>query len=625
MRKRHIARVTPIACALLCASYVGAQQERSPFDFAGGSEPIVLRAGAESGAQILNNTTRPLSLAVSLIDVPAAGDRQLSAFVELDPKLSVPAAGEGTIVLRPRPDRTLEPGAALDAYLVVSDGASDTVRRRAVKLVAAERGGLAGQPEPKSLVASLKAAVHYWPWSDGGEVKVLNVPLPLDAKLPAAGGSYKLGETVAKLAASDGETALVRYERADAELPGGTSGLVLGFKSGGSPGEYAGEMLGVKGRDGKPVTLTVVSAHTWPLPALACFVGILGYYLMIRYLKVGRRVRELLEQEAGLRLSFVLAAQHFAEASAGRPYAADSIADDFSRRCVELRSKIRRLRLTNLLSMDEGSDAYKDVVKQLAELGAVARNWSSFAEGKLNPLDDRLRDARAGFSSRPPEVQQEVPAVAAAAVAVLAPTGPATIEDFGARAASADTLLPPLSSWRRLNTQAAAVWRRYQRIVEAADFAAREPESQEEIKEQRKDAYAAWRGLWIEESFDPVEVGQKLSDLNGQLAFLGIESGAVAHDAAAPPPHVEAAPDEQASQLSARVAGLARGRAGWDVFYLLLATAVAVHTGLGTYYYDKPFGTLRDYANLLVWGFGTKALLDMVTGALNRFWPAPGS
>lgn len=75
------------------------------------------------------------------------------------------------------------------------------------------------------------------------------------------------------------------------------------------------------------------------------------------------------------------------------------------------------------------------------------------------------------------------------------------------------------------------------------------------------------------------------------------------------------------STLAARVRSLARKRIGWDLFYFTLVTAVAIYSGLSTLYFDKPFGTLRDYLDMAVWGFSTKALLDMVTGAVNRFWP----
>lgn len=51
----------------------------------------------------------------------------------------------------------------------------------------------------------------------------------------------------------------------------------------------------------------------------------------------------------------------------------------------------------------------------------------------------------------------------------------------------------------------------------------------------------------------------------------------------------------------------------------VLAFVVALLTGLSTYYFGKPFGTMQDYVGLFLWGAGTKATLDIITSVLDKF------
>ncbi|MFN2587037.1 MAG: hypothetical protein ABR613_02805 [Actinomycetota bacterium] len=55
---------------------------------------------------------------------------------------------------------------------------------------------------------------------------------------------------------------------------------------------------------------------------------------------------------------------------------------------------------------------------------------------------------------------------------------------------------------------------------------------------------------------------------------------------------------------------------------LLLGTvALSIWGALTTLYFDNPFGTLRDYVSLVVWGLGAGAVLDLFNGALARLQP----
>jgi hypothetical protein len=68
----------------------------------------------------------------------------------------------------------------------------------------------------------------------------------------------------------------------------------------------------------------------------------------------------------------------------------------------------------------------------------------------------------------------------------------------------------------------------------------------------------------------------------------------------------------------------------WDHAVLILLFALAVYTGLTTLYFDKAFGTLRDYLSIFAWGAGSKAAVEVLGSVLDSIrarlaWPASTS
>jgi hypothetical protein len=47
-----------------------------------------------------------------------------------------------------------------------------------------------------------------------------------------------------------------------------------------------------------------------------------------------------------------------------------------------------------------------------------------------------------------------------------------------------------------------------------------------------------------------------------------------------------------------------------------------VVTGLQSYYFGIPFGTLKDYAGLFVWAVGTQAAIEALSAMLGRLIPS---
>lgn len=56
-----------------------------------------------------------------------------------------------------------------------------------------------------------------------------------------------------------------------------------------------------------------------------------------------------------------------------------------------------------------------------------------------------------------------------------------------------------------------------------------------------------------------------------------------------------------------------------DTASVLLASLIAVLTGLNTNYWSKPFGSLQDYAVLFLWAVGTKIGVDIIAAVTDRF------
>lgn len=608
---------------LLAAATAGARQERPPFEFAEAGA-LLFVPGQASEVWVLNNTTRPLALAVSLFDSNAAADGGgLSSFVEVAPAaLPVPEAGGAKLTLRVREKMTLEPGSPLTAYLVVYDGVSGKVQRRPVSVAA--KPATAPPDAPTSMVGTLKVTAYCWPYSDDCEV---DETLPLDRRMTREELSnfFKAQQTLARLSTARGGAALVTYE-GDAPKPAGdTTGVRLGFKSSDGPGEYTGKLpdikaVGEKLEDIKPVSLTVTSKHSVYCAALIVLAGILVYYLMQWYVNVLRKVSLLKQQEAELEAAFEEADEHFKRTAAESGHEAASIRVDFKEQAAALLTEIEKLRFNNFLRLDENSPAFKAIVTKLEALGALVGPWAAFFEDKLKPLADALAAADTDSASRPPGLAADVeaPAVALAAGVSLSPSAEMSIAVFKERAARVDSLAQRLASWRRLNEAAARVWVRFQAIVDdATTFEKLGPVKQDDIRAKREQELLIWSKLWTRDDFDPVQVRGSINDLEDYLAVVdGEKQPAVAAVVATAAP--KARPAEEASPAE-RAKRIGQVRFGLDLLHFLFTLAVAVYSTVVSFYFNQPWGTARDYLAAFVVGASTKLVLDTVLGALSRF------
>ncbi len=63
---------------------------------------------------------------------------------------------------------------------------------------------------------------------------------------------------------------------------------------------------------------------------------------------------------------------------------------------------------------------------------------------------------------------------------------------------------------------------------------------------------------------------------------------------------------------------VARERRALNLVVVGLISFVTVWTGLKALYFDQPFGTIRDYVTILLWGFGAQVALVAIAKGLDR-------
>jgi hypothetical protein len=88
--------------------------------------------------------------------------------------------------------------------------------------------------------------------------------------------------------------------------------------------------------------------------------------------------------------------------------------------------------------------------------------------------------------------------------------------------------------------------------------------------------------------------------------------------AEAPPAEARSASEQALEDPAAEAERIKRWRQFVNLIVVLVLGLAALWTGLTTLYFDKPFGTVRDYLNVLLWGFGVQVVLEGITAGVDR-------
>lgn len=649
LRIKTVLTLVPITLlVLLCSrgSLVYSQQPPPPFEFA---DPGEINLDPEKGSkvQLFNNTTKDLSITFSVVDKAADSPLLLSQVIDYPTTLTLHPGGVDILTLRVKPNTS---AGTYSAYLVAFVPSTDFVRRKEIKLTMPDSSTPASgdktKVKPPPLVSEWRTTVYYHPWSH--EV-TLRQPLPLVSGFDTKTLKLKESDLVATLVGKhDGETVLVRFtppkEGVYVDLP-----LSLDSNNCIEADEYIGETTAIrkdksdgKTTDSVPVKLTIVAAHHFYYPVIVIILGIALYYSMQRYLGVLRKVLSLKQQVMELERDYSNADHDFKASAKGQAYVKDSIEKDFKTKCDESLIWIKQLNKDNRFSFNEQNPVYKNLLTRLADLQGVVILWKDLARTGLNALRDGLATIHIAHASRPNDSDlTKKPAAMLTAERLLLPKTAMNTDELKVLSKQMGEILPRISKWMDQNSRAATSWEKLQAITKAEDFSSIDTLQQDEVKQAEKDARSQWRHLWTRDDYDPAVVSASLETFADIIARWGVHVPSVSRfrlalDGTERPAYlvfnerfdmnkaagIRSGKMEHTVSPERSIKTLELRMLEWDVFYFAIALAVAVVTGLRELYFDKPFGSVRDYLAVFIWGFATKAIVDTVTTAINRFLPA---
>lgn len=391
-------------------------------------------------------------------------------------------------------------------------------------------------------------------------------------------------------------------------------------------GTSSGDVYPAAYSDAPKFKLNVNVQDHWVCPVIVAGLGVTLAFLARRYLGVMRQLLGLRRDEAALSALLNASNTRFDQAAGAQAWAATTIdANDLTSQRSKLLSLVQSLGRSPATVLDDSNANWKEATalldllqKQIQEFGLLGPDLSLLAQSLGNAAA-----GRAATQARLAHVHAGAPAYQALAQPLLQPqTLPvATIE---ATRKKADDLRQFVDSWQQMNQRISQAYDRLLAVPAATKTANPNP-----ARDAGSGALNAWQALWVTKTaadIDGIASGTDLKNLEQNVWILE-QAAAVpaAAMAAAPgaPALVFAGARPARAGLSA-ASGRARARdyqdliSFGDTLGLIFAWIIAIITGLNTYYFGKPFGTVGDYGLLFVWAAGTKATLDILTAVADK-------
>jgi len=607
-----------LALALASASVALSQQAAQSLTLSG-SDPLRFKPGDEdAGLDVFNNTAAPLEgVTVKLVGTEQTKGKYLTDVVEMvapEPRRLDPASA---MTIKFRAKEGAEEG-EYTGYLVVYHAASNGAARRKIQLVVeTKKTGEAAAVKPQPLVKEWEVKVHKWPFLSQG----------LGTYLPVAHAQPKQEvEVIGYLQGSLGNVAEVRSTGKRSSLTDKADELELSFKGVDGPGIFTGKVdpLGTGSDDKDDVEMTVTVAHYFIFPVLFLVAGLfISLWFQQRYIGVLRPVWELGQKEAHLGTLFDNAQAKFSRESKDESYHDYTIEDDVRRKREELRGQLDALSQTTSGRLDESNPAYKKIADELNRLAAVFVEWGSFA-AKLLALKGAESGARAALvtASQPGFLPSRIsPRILTHAHSLLQGV-PLTISGFETRVAAVVAARSAAEAWQTLNDGVIVL----RDMLGTINFATLDEATKDEFPLVKKEVDSVWYDLWQVEDFKAEEVKKRLLEIHKSISLISAsqKSPQSAADAESRSLDRSFSINFERAEVPAddreRESFFRRRLLNVDLAYIALSLLVAVNTGLGQLYYDKPFGTLRDYLNVLLWGFAAQTLLSAFTAGLQHLW-----
>lgn len=545
-----------------------------------------------------------------------------------------PLLDNGSLIISLRLKSTLpiKPGIYLGSLLVSGD-ASDPAKKEANACIIRRQVQLI-VPYISPLIE--QATIHAYRMLPFTSLLWCNeCDVPLKSEFRSETTSIRKGTLLGVLKREQGGIATVLWTGQTGGSAGGALLLPLEVAGISHAGQYKGQLKlnpASEKAGNVDLTLNVADFVLWPILVVAFSIWL--SLRTQRYINVERLLWKLQEQEAALGVLFRESQRDFALAALDSPYASYSIAASITENRRRLREQIAALRASSSLTLDQTSETYKSIIatfKSLRELSAI---WVAFA-GDLRALETALK-TNGDVGKPPPGVNDNLPGLLASYAELLIGRE-ITVEQFLA-----------LQQDVRNAAMAATLWFTLKNRIEKdkellAQLKANEDKLTEESKAKLKSTALTLREvlgrLWVAKTVTELtdlimsggdldlterslraiagEIDDQIHQPGGTLSMTStLHDLQSLSDAFTPISDKSDAPAGDAERERYFATAIRR----WDTFMAWLAFIIAVLTGLNVYYLGKPFGTIKDYVELLLWGIGTKIVVDTMSMALGWFY-----
>jgi hypothetical protein len=620
---------------------VFALAETPPFEFAN-TDALELSAQDQTAqVVILNNTTIDLTLTLSLGDLlPAGGKAQpatspFSLVGEVGSRI-LPAAGQIMVQIRVDDGTVLAPGDYV-AYLTAATTTPAYVTRRQVALrikpPAVTKGRLSATVDAWTVKLTQKAPhLSLNPLSFGLVEDWNNAALPVQMTGVV---SLPIG-VIGTLAGSNEGAAEVRARDVITSDAGWLS-MPLSINAALTPGTYTGSITLAKDSTVK-LSLLVADHWIWPLIVVLVVVWIVSYSIS-RFTNVLNKVWQLRER---LEDAYHKLNQPPTEGYAG--FTLTHLGDARESDLVRLR------KLETYSKLDTGSEDYKCAQARIVVLEGLAIAWVKLPATltKLKETLDHLEQAHPNA----PESQPWPPQFIDDALTLVLGT-PCALDVWTQRVIDLGNAQSAATAWLRLYGAADAAWLR----IEASEPAL--GTTHDEWERNKRTAHSLRMSLWLDSAAQistsefATQVVNITNIANGWVPhtrdlasvpkeLLTVESQPESARGCLPgllswllklsirqiPPPTPTTPEGIGSRIRGFISGVnqaitssrawrLRRRFG-GLATLLVAAFIAGATALNQVYFGKPFGTLIDYVNLVVWTAGVNAVVGGVLTALDK-------
>jgi hypothetical protein len=401
-------------------------------------------------------------------------------------------------------------------------------------------------------------------------------------------------------------------------------------------GQYDGDIfLGGLQDKTAPLALTVVAKDIPLFPIVVIAFGIFLAWLTKRYLGVLRSVWVMRKQEAELGSTFQESQEAFADAVRGKSCAAYSIAEDVSEQRKRIRQNLQQAERSWATSLDNNQN-YKNAIKDIQDVQDQLSQWAK-AGPELATLESSLgivEEHVDGSAMIPPAADPADPAFLAAAQDLL--RGRALKEsDISALRKAVSDATTTATQFDSANQHAQELTASFRSTKERSDL---NDEQKSKLADIQNRLVAAWDHLWSARTAADIAtitgVGGDLDQAQVELAQIAAEpqkprrfqGASLTSFLLSPTEHWDGTEilsavkdrDHAGASDTRRAETLDRGIRLGDLGSVVIASVIALVTGLSSNYLGKPFGTVQDYFSLFVWGAGTKVGLDIVTSALDK-------